>query len=165
MQRKSKRVIIHEANERVVKHFRKNFMKPKKKDSVTKYGYSKIKNLWITGTKEKLETFIQNAIGNEWVHVYNKDNSDYWDNYYGQPFIVFRLYDKKNRMTMIQNMKRAGEEFYTPVNVRHSSGVLDPELYHCIVLSIYSKEEYCKGTEYEKHDIGGLDWRYDDLKL
>ena len=165
MQRKSKRAIIHEANERVVKHFRKNLMKPKKKDSFTKYGYSKIKNLWITGTKEKLETFIQNAIGNEWVNVYNKDNSDYWDNYYGQPFIVFRLYNKKNRMTMIQNMKIAGEEFDTPVNVRYSIGVLNPELYHCIVLSIYSKEEYCKGTKDKKNNIGSLDWRYDDLKL
>ena len=92
MKRCNKNIIISKAKERVVEKFRKNFMKPKKKDSFIEYGYSKIKNLWITGTKEKLETFIENAIGNEWVHVYNKDNSEYWDKYYGQPFNVFRYH-------------------------------------------------------------------------
>ena len=173
MQRKSKRAIIREANERVVKHFRKNFMKPERNKEEFDNNNSKNqckmntkdKNLWITGTKEKLETFIQNAIGDNWVHVYNKDNTQYWDEYYGQPFVVFRLYDKKNRNTVIEQIRTAGDWNKRIIGIRHSSKTLNPDLFHCIVLSIYTPQEYTKGTCWEKIYSNGIDWRYDELKI
>ena len=174
MQRKNKRVIIREAKERVVQQFRKNFMKPERnKEEFDDHTLglpckmnTKDKNLWITGKREKLETFIYNAIGNDWIHVYNKDNTQYWDEYYGQPFIVFRLYDKKNRNTVIEQIRTAGDWDKRILGIRHSNGrILNPDLFHCIVLSIYTPQEYTKGTCWEKIYANGIDWRYDELKI
>lgn len=152
-----------------IKKYRKNFMKPLKNSTfeheLTCRMNTKDKNLWIIGTEKKLEQFIYNAIGDSWLHIYNKDNSQYWDGYMNQPFIVFRLYHKRNRRQKIVQLKEAGDWCPTVVNVRWSSGELNPNSYHCIILSIFTPEEYCKGLYNEENEIKSLKWRYDELKL
>lgn len=173
-----------------IKEHRKNFMKPERnpnisydelminllpescldftermqrgftmKDSAAKM-YSKDKNLWITGTKEQLENFIKNTIGDDLVHVFDKDKYR-WNEYFGQPFIITRLYDRKKRQEKLSRLRALGDWLQRPIE-KSCYCLLHPDLFHCIVLSIYTMEEYCKDYPQE---VGGLKWRYDELKL
>ena len=135
---------------------------------------TKDKNLWITGTKEQCEKFLKLALGKNKYgddncyrseYVYDKDDTGYWDGYDDQPFIVFRNYNRQKRTTKIREMRAAGDHGIRAINIRWSSGTLNPDLYHCIVLSTFTPEEYCKGMDHETDEIEGLKWRFDTLKL
>ena len=163
-----------------IKEARKKFMKPARNVEDIRLGLrpckmnTKDKNLWITGTREQCENFLKLALGkNEYgdyncyrsEYVYDKDDTGYWDGYDEQPFIVFRNYNKQKRTTKIREMRAAGDWSISPINIRWSSGMLNPDLYHCIILSTFTPEEYCKGMAHESDEVGGLKWRYDELKL
>lgn len=167
-----------------IKEARKNFMKPDRNKDVplddlfkpflvkSRYGfpytkrncaakmYSNDKNLWIIGTEEQLEDFIHKAIGNSWTHVYNNDNKH--KKYFGQPFIVTRLYDKRKAFDKIYELRELGD--WSPRWRAHVNfdKTVHPDLFHSIVLSTYTMDEYCK--DYPR-EVGGLKWRYDELKL
>lgn len=160
---------------KIVESKRKNFMKPAKNPSVRGYKShecyepckmnTKDKNLWITGTKEKLEKFIKNAIGDDKYQVYNKGNGELWNGYYNQPFIVFRIYDKRHRNENIYQIRRAGEWGVVPVSTSGHGRYLYPDLYHAIVLSTMTPKEYCEGMDLENDMVGGIKWRYDTLQI
>lgn len=122
--------------------------------------YSKDKNLWITGTKDQLENFIYKAIGDSWAQVY--DNNNHHKKYFGQPFIVTRLYDKRKAFDKIYELRELGD--WSPRWRAHVNfdKTVHPDLFHSIVLSTYTMEEYCK--DYPR-EVGGLKWRYDELNL
>ena len=127
---------------------------------------TKDKNLWITGTKEQCEKFIKDAIGDDKTIVYNKKKF-YWNNYFGQPFIVFRIYNKNQYYKKLHTLKQIGDWSGCTIEKQKSSHKLGSNLYHCIVLSTYTIKEFCKGVlhyEYE-NDIGSLEWRFDVLDL
>lgn len=164
----------------IIEKARKNFMKPDKNVEDIRLVYksckmnTKDKNLWITGTKEQCENFLKLALGkNEYGdyncyrpwYVYDKDDTEYWDHYKDQPFIVFRNYNKQKRSTKIREIKAAGGYTTRTINIRWSSGLLNPDLYHCIVLSTFTPEEYCKGMDNESNVVASLKWRYDTLVL
>lgn len=165
-----------------VKEARKRFMKPdrnkdipldelfkpflfKKSFPYTKANckakmYSNDKNLWIIGTEEQLEDFIYKAVGDSWTHVY--DNNNKHKKYFGQPFIITRLYDKRKAHDKIYELRELGDwipRWRAHVNFDKT---VHPDLFHSIVLSTYTMEEYCK--DYPR-EVGGLKWRYDELNL
>lgn len=125
---------------------------------------TKDKNLWIVGSKEQCEEFIQKALGNDPTYVYNKTQY-YWNNYFGQPFIVFRVYNKSRRDKRICTLRGIGDWIGYGIEKQKSSYNLSADLYHCIILSIYSPNEYCRGMKYFDDEIRGLEWRYDILDL
>ena len=143
----------------------KPFLLKKRSFSYTKANckakmYSNDKNLWIIGTEEQLEDFIHKAIGNSWTHVYNNDNKH--KKYFGQPFIVTRLYDKQKVHDKIYELRELGD--WCPSWRAHVNfdKTIHPDLFHSIVLSTYTMEDYCK--DYPR-EVGGLKWRYDELNL
>ena len=163
-----------------INEYRKGFMKPDKNEEDIRLinkpckMNTKDKNLWITGTKEQCENFLKLALGkNEYddyncyrpEYVYDKDDTGYWDGYDDQPFIVFRNYNKQKRTTKIREMRAAGGYTKRTINIRWSSGTLNPDLYHCIILSTFTPEEYCKGMVREIDEIEGLKRRFDTLQL
>lgn len=128
---------------------------------------TKDKNLWITGTKEQCEKFIKDAIGDDKYLVYNK-NKFHWNNYFGQPFIVLRVYNKSQRAKRVYTLRRLGDWAGFFIEKQKSFHELSPNLYHCIVLSTFSPKEYCKGAFGPDHDedqAGSLEWRFDVLDL
>ena len=153
-----------------IKEARKNFMKPARNVEDIRLVHkpckmnTKDKNLWITGTKEKVREFFHNAVDDHPIHVFYRIDKDSWSHYHDQPFIVYLLYDKKNRKDIIRELRRVGE--YSPRKVgRGFTHEINPDLYHCIILSTFTPEEYCKGMDHEDIEVGGLKWRYDELNL
>ena len=127
----------------------------------------KDKNLWITGTKEQCEDFIKNAIGDDETVVYNK-NKFHWTGYFGQPFIVIRLYSKAQRAKKFYTLKSLGDWTGCNIEKQKSLHSLSPNLYHCIILSTFTLQEYTKdifGKDTGQNELGSLDWRYDTLNL
>lgn len=129
------------------------------------------KNLWITGKKDQLEDFVNQAIGTDPLQVYNIGST--WDGYAGQSMIVARLYQKRNMQDRIYHLKAIGDSVDRGAHTR-SGVLLYSELfgipvnsYHCIVLSTMTPEEACENVDprYKENDLGGLKWRFDELKL
>lgn len=129
------------------------------------------KNLWITGKKEQLETFIKQAVGTDPLQVFNICST--WDGYAGQPVIIARLYQKRNMQNRIYHLKALGDSVDRGAHTRNGV-LLYSELfgipvnsYHCIVLSTMTPEEACENIDprYKEQDLGGLKWRFDELKL
>lgn len=165
------------------KEIRKQCMKPKgnkehfeeqiKSLAPGKYPYyescemnTKEKNLWIIGEARELERFVYKAIGPEfWRRVYVKNEGKNWDEYEGQPFILFRLYSLKNRPELIEHMQIAGDHVPHRVQTQWGNEDLVPDLYHTIVLSNYTPKEYCKGLKESERKASSLEWRYDILYL
>lgn len=161
----------------IIKKYRKNFMKPdRNKDtplqnlfyepytteiSMAKM-YSDKKNLWIIGTKDQLEKFINDAIGNCPYQIYNNNHRV---KYLGQPFIVTRLYNRQKRCDRIYELKQLGDWHPRWRAHTNSNIIIHPDLFHSIVLSTFTPEEYCKGMIYGDTEINGLKWRYDFLNL
>lgn len=172
----------HSIELNTVKKARKNFMKPDRNKDVpldelfkpfllkNRYDvsytnsdakmYSKDKNLWIIGTKDQLEKFIYKAIGDSWPQVY--DNNNHHIKYIGQPFIVTRLYDKRKAHDKIYELRELGDHFPRWRGHVNFDKPIHPDLFHSIVLSTYTMEEYCK--DYPR-ELDGLKWRYDELNL
>ena len=144
----------------IVKKARTNFMKPTKLWRMQ----AKDKNLWVTGSESKLEEFIKNSIGSSWIHVYNKANDRLWNDYDNQPFVVMRVFDKKHKKHVARYIINAGDEYVKPVETNDKDIILDPNEYHCIVLSNFTPEEYCKGLNMEYY-LEPIKRRYDTLKL
>lgn len=173
---------LHEVTN--VKEARKRFMKPDRNKDVplddlfkpflvkSCYGFpytverskakmfSNDKNLWIIGTEEQLEDFIYKAIGKSQSHVY--DNNNKHKKYFGQPFIVTRLYDKRKVHDKIYELRELGDWFPSWRAHVNFDKTVHPDLFHSIVLSTYTMDEYCK--DYPR-EIDGLKWRYDVLNL
>lgn len=156
----------------IIEKARKNFIKPDRNVEDMRINTSittckmntKNKNLWITGTKDKLINFIHNAIDDQPTHVFYRTSKDSWIHYHDQPFIIYCLYDKKNRQNIIREIRQVGE--WCPRKVgRNFNHEINPDLYHCIILSIFTPEDYCNGLKYKDNLIGGLKWRYDTLVL
>ena len=60
-------------------------------------------------------------------------------------------------------IKLAGDWLVHSIDINNSDiGFLKPTLFHSIVLSIYSINDYCKKFP---SDIKDLNWRYDYLEL
>lgn len=160
---------------KLVETKRKNFMKPAKNLSVRGYKLcencgpckmnTKDKNLWITGTKEKLEKFIQDAIGDDEYQVYNKKNGKLWNGYFNQPFIVFRIYDKRHRNENVYEIRCAGDWGPRVISTSGHGKYLYPDLFHAIVLSTMTPKEYCEGMLKGDDEAGGIEWRYDVLQI
>lgn len=144
-----------------VKSYRKNFMKPRRDPPMKR----KDKNIWIVGDKDKLEQFIHDAIGDNCLCVYCKDDVNYWDGYANQPFIVFRLYDKSDRNKIFYDIKYAGDYNKRPIDIRWTSGMLNPDKSHSIVLSTFTPEEYFKGMKDKQNMIKTIKRLYDELKI
>ena len=154
---------------------RKNYMKPAKNPMSRGYGEQEIrkackmntkdKNLWIVGSKDKLEKFVYDSLGTDRYHVYNKNNTDYWNGYHNQPFIIFRLYNRENRECAIYQIRKAGEYDPVPICTCNSGKFLYPDLYHVIVLSTMTPEEYCEDMINKEDTVGGIRWRYDELQI
>ena len=124
---------------------------------------TKDKNLWIIGTRDKLNKFILNTIGTSPTHLFYRTVKDSWYFYHDQPFIIYGIFDKRNREETIKEIRQVGE--WSPRNVGRVFKEINPDLYHCIVISTFTPEEYCKGMDHENDEIGGLKWRYDTLQL
>lgn len=154
---------------KIVEEKKKRFFKPSVncKDN-------REKNIWITGSKEQLEMFIDRAVGTDPSRVYNFNK--YWDGYAGQPVIVVRLYRRYNMDQRIARIKELGE--FVPIGADTSKGrllyadlqnhgFLNPMKYHCIILSTMTPEEACKDLDprFKHHDLTGLKWRYDVMTL
>lgn len=150
----------------IVKKARANFMKPSKKviDGRIHRMQAKDKNLWIIGSENKLEEFIKSTIGDSWKHVYNKTNDRYWNDYDDQPFVVMRIFDKKDRKDVVRQIINAGDDYVKPVETYYKDIILDPNEYHCIVLSKFTPEEYCEGLE-KQFNLKSIKRRYDTLNL
>ena len=144
----------------IVKKARSNFMKPTKLWRM----HAKDKNLWVIGSESKLEEFIKNSIGNSWEHVYNKTNDRFWNDYDDQPFVVMRIFDKKHKQHIARYIINAGDEYVKPVETKDKDIILDPNRYHCIVLSNFTPEEYCEDLKMEYY-LEPIKRRYDTLKL
>ena len=153
-----------------LKKIHANFMKPARNVEEIRSVHkpckmnTKDKNLWISGDKEKVREFFHNAVDDHPIHVFYRCAKWSWSHYHDQPFIVYPLYDKKNRQDIISELRRVGE--WSPRNVgKDYKYEINPDCYHCIVLSTFTPEEYCKGMDHEDIEVGGLKWRYDTLQL
>lgn len=123
------------------------------------------KNLWITGKRNQLEKFIHEAIGDDPSYVYNKDSSNLWINYKKQPFIIFRIFDRLNVFDTIKNIRLAGSNHIKTVQDGRSFIKLNPNDYHCIILSCYTPKEYCNGPSFIPIEYCDVINKYDILTL
>lgn len=123
------------------------------------------KNLWITGKKSQLEEFIHKAIGDDPSYIYIKDSSNSWDNYKKQPFVIFHIFDKTNVFDTIKNIRLAGSNHIKTVRDGHSYIKLNPNDYHCIILSCYTPKDYCNSGHSVPLEYCDVINKYDTLIL
>ena len=126
-------------------------------------GNCRNKNIWIKGSEPDLLKFSSDFINDNFNNIYFKDNSNSWLNYNDHNYIIFKLFNRKNTLINIKNIKLAGDWLVHSIDINNSDiGFLKPTLFQSIVLSIYSINDYCKKFP---SDIKDLNWRYDYLEL
>lgn len=156
------------AKRREVLEARKTMMKPSKRCDKMKN-----KNIWIVGDKIQLERFILFALGYDSNCVYNLTGMKYWEGYYGQPFVVYRLYNRRNIEDRLYDIKKLGGYISQEVITQHGKPAwyikentpIETTDYHAIILSIFTPEEVCKNLDDEKYFLKVLRQRYSVLDL
>ena len=103
------------------------------------------------------------------------DNS-YWNGYRGQPIVLFMLFDMNNREIKLDQLKKAGSHSFPIVDdflfdeddnyktIRYKDCLIT-DLFHSIVITKYTPEEYCQGVKRSRIRIREIRNKYDILDL
>ena len=97
----------------------------------------------------------------------------YWEGYYGQPFVVYRLYNRRNIEDRLYDINKLGGSLSQEVITQHGKPAwyikenrpLETTEYHAIILSTFTPEEVCKNLVDEKCLLQLLRHHYSVLDL
>lgn len=131
------------------------------------------KNIWIVGDKEQLERFITVSLGYDSNCVYDLAGMKHWEGYYGQPFVVYRLYNRRNIEDRLYDIKNLGGSLSKEVITSHGKPAwyikenrpVETNEYHVVILSTFTPDEVCKNLDNEKGLLQLLKHYYSILEL